>query len=75
MSDWDAGKSYGFHPPICISQGVQLHLHLAGLRPVKQTFIEELFDVLFYKEGQLEGKAYASIIQSREFLGQQLAVL
>ena len=75
MSDWNAGKSYGFHPPICICQGVQLQLHLAGLRPVKHAFVEELLYVLFYKEGQLEGKTYASIVQPREFLGQKLAVL
>ena len=75
MSDWDAGESYGFHPPICICQGVQLHLHLAGLRPMKHAFVEEFLYVLLYKEGQLEGKAYASIVQSCEFLGQQLAVL
>lgn len=64
MGNRDASKSYGLHPPICICQGIQLHLHLAGLRPVKHAFIEELFDILFHKEGQLQGQSYASIVQS-----------
>ncbi len=74
MSDRNTGQSYRFHPPICICQSIQLHLHLAGLRAVEYALVEELFDILFHKEGQLQGESYASVIQSRQPLGQQLAV-
>ena len=51
MSNGDAGQSDGLHPPIRICQSIQLHLHLAGLRPVEHALVEESLDVLFHKEG------------------------
>ena len=65
MSYRDACQSYGFHPSICISQGVQLHLQLAGLRAVENALVEGSFDILFHEEGQLQGQSYPSVVQSR----------
>ena len=42
---------------------------------MEHTLIKELFDILFHKEGQLQGQSYASIVHSGQPLGQQLAVL
>ena len=74
MSNRDAGQSDRLHSPIRICQSIQLHLHLAGLRPVEHALVEESLDILFHKEGQLQGQSYASAIQARQPLGQQLAI-
>lgn len=74
MSNRDAGQSYRLHSPIRICQRIQLHLQLAGLRPMEHAFVKESLDILFHKEGQLQGQSYAPVIQTRHPLGQQLAV-
>ena len=63
VCDGDGGEADGFHAAISVCKGVELDLHLAGLWAVEVPFVEEAFDICFYEEGELEGQAYASVMQ------------
>lgn len=54
MGDRDGSQSNSFHTAVCVGQEVELDLHLTCLRAMEVSFIEEAFDICFYKKGELE---------------------
>lgn len=62
------------HPSIRIGQGIQLHLHLRSLWPVKRSLVKESLDVLLHEERQLQRQSHAPVVQSCQALREQLTV-
>ena len=74
MSNGHTRQADGFHAPERVRQGVELHLHLAGLRRVEPAPLEAAPDVHLHHEGELQRQSQPLVVEALQAFGQELAV-